>query len=670
MANHTLAIDIETYSDRSLKECGVYKYADSPDFEILLIAYKLDGAPTMLIDYEAITATGPDPDDLELMDYFTGLLTNPDYLKTAFNAPFEIACLCKAFGIPHLPEQWECTMAKSYQCGMSGTLDDIAQILRLEGKLNEGRSLIRYFCVPCKPTKVNGFRTRNLPRHDPVKWELFGKYCVRDVDVECSIRNKLSFFKPLPIERDVWILDQRINRKGVRIDRQLVENAIHIDTVNQGRIMREISAITGISNPKSLPQLKKWIFEESDEEMQIDSLAKEKIPGLLANCNDETIKEVLNLKAGLVKSSVAKYYKMLNYVTPDDCVRGLYQYAGAQRTMRWAGRGIQVHNLPKNDRKLFAHLDEARRLVKEGDYETLDMVFDNQAFVLSQLIRTAFIPSEGRDFFVSDFSSIEAVILAWLAREEWRLKVFRGHGKIYEASASAMFGVPIELCGKGTEYRDKGKIAELALGYQGSVGAMVVMGALRMGLKESELAGIVSRWRLSNPAITQFWYDVGACAIQAVENPGDKITFGRLKFQVKGHVLYITLPSGRSLCYLRPRMQEGKYGMGLTYEGTDSKMGKRKWGRLETYGGKLVENIVQGTARDILAEAMLRVDTYGYSIVLHTHDEVVTDELDQGVPGIDTLKQLNSLMTVLPEWASDLPLGAAGFKTKYYKKED
>lgn len=687
MPKHTLAVDIETYSETDLKKCGVWKYAQDSKFEVLIICYKIDNEPTQTLDLNSIFEIA----------WFTELLLDPEYEKTAFNASFERVCLMRWFNIYLDPVQWSCTMALAYTCGMSGGLDMVAQILRIPGKLYEGKNLISYFCVPRKPTKHDK-RTRIYPTDDPQNFELFVKYCVRDVDVEYSIRQRLANAPMGYKEKAIWALDQKINDKGIRLDTQFIEDAIKINDTYSAWVLDEARELTGLENPKSIKQLKKWLEEELDEEiseyeyirqttgvtpsylkpseenaadLEIKDLSKNSVKDIIAAVKSDKVKEVLALRQRMSKTSISKYKAMMR-VQHAGVVRHVLQYGGAARTLRWAGRILQPHNLAKSE---LDDIDMARRCVIGGDAEWMDSIYDNIPDTLSKLIRTSFTASPGNRLIVSDFSAIEARVLAWLAGEQWRLDVFKGHGKIYEASAAAMFNIPIESVTKGSDYRQRGKVAELALGYQGSKGALITMGALRLGIPESDLMDIVNRWRAANPAIVQFWYTIQNATVAAVNNPGQTIRGvedrdgnwrslpSGITMQVKNSVLFITLPSGRRLCYLRPRMEEDSYGYGLTYEGKE-KDGK-KWGRQKTYGGKLVENIVQAISRDLLAEAMLRLDKRGYNIVLHVHDEVVMD-----MPfGIGSVEEVTDIMREPVPWSDGLPLNADSFETFYYKKD-
>lgn len=662
---HELATDVETFSSVDIKKSGAYKYCASPDFELLILAYKIDDQPIQLLDL----------DDENAVEAFGELLLDKRYLKTAFNAPFERAALAAFYRCEMPADQWACTQAKAFASGLAGGLDQVAQILKVGEKMKEGATLMRYFSVPCKPTKINGGRTRNLPSHDPEKFARYQQYCIKDVELEVKIKKILSFFKLPEVERKIWVLDQKINDYGVRLDRTLIQNAVSFAADYNSELVKRAIEITGLDNPKSVPQLKAWLEEEIEED--IEDLSKNTIPALLKKTAAMgNVQEVLRLRQQISKTSNKKYDKMLSCIMGDDKVRGLFQYCGGQRTRRWGGRLCQPQNYPRND---IDDLELARRLVAEGDKFYFDMFYSGAthntgiSYTLSQLLRTAFVPSEGCRFIISDFAAVEARIAAWIAQEEWRLEVFRGHGKIYEASAAKMFKVPIEQVTKDLRYR--GKVAELALGFGGSVGALLRMlkveatkkGLSEIEIPEKDLPGIVSSWRIASPAITQCWWNVGDAAFEAVMNPG-KICYPvdtgcEISYQVKNNVLFCTLPSGGQLCYIRPRIVEGKYGPCVSYEGKEQD--SNKWGRVETYGAKLFENVVQAIARELLAGAMLRLDEAGYQIALHVHDEVVLD-----VPhGSGSIKEINKIMTYLPPWADGLPIGAESFESNFYKKE-
>lgn len=644
-----LSIDIETYSGVDLTKSGVYAYTEAPDFEILLFGYAFDDGPVEIVDLAS--GEGLPAEVFEA-------LTDPTTIKTAFNANFERTCLAKHFNKPMPPEQWRCTQAHALTLGLPIRLEDVAKALKLKHqKDNAGKALIRYFSIPCKPTKANGRRTRNLPEHASEKWEQFKAYCRQDVEVERAIRERLLQY-PMQ-EQKLWELDQRINDTGVRIDPVLVKNAIACDTIYQEKLLAEATRLTGLDNPNSVSQLKKWLKEAVD--LEVESLNKESVPELLKQTKSNTVKRVLELRQELAKTSVKKYQAMERAKCRDDRIRGLLQFYGANRTGRWAGRLVQVQNLPQNKLK---DLGLARNLLLARQYDTLELLFDSVPVVLSQLIRTAFIPADGYRFIVADFSAIEARVIAWLAGEKWRMDVFNGDGKIYEASAAQMFKVPVESITKDNPLRQKGKIAELALGYQGSKGALITMGALNMGLTEEELPGLVTTWRQTNPAIVQYWSNVEEAAMKAVRDKTSTELPHGLTFSYESGMLFIRLPSGRRLAYVRPRIEvEERFNkMGLTYEGYE----QGKWNRLRTYGGKLVENIVQATARDCLAEAMLLLDAAGYRIVMHVHDEVVME-----VPNNDphALEDACEIMGQPIDWAPGLPLRADGFECNYYRKD-
>ncbi|WP_335871064.1 DNA polymerase [Bacillus sp. 2205SS5-2] len=646
-----LAIDIETYSKADLVKCGVYAYSESVDFEILLFAYAVDDKEVQIVDL----ASGEKiPDDIERA------MTDPNVLKTAYNANFERTCLAKHFNKPMPPDQWRCSSVHALMLGLPGYLDGVAKCLKLkEQKLKEGKSLIRYFSVPCKPTKVNEGRTRNLPEHDLDRWNTFKLYCKQDVEVERQIRKKLEAFPISKVEQKLWELDQKINDEGVLIDKSLVINAIQADKSFQDELFDEAILLTGLENPNSPVQLKGWLMKQG---IEVDSLAKKNVEALMDEVANSEVKRLLELRQAMSKTSVKKYEAMERSVCLDQKIRGLLQFYGASRTGRWAGRLVQIHNLPRNS---LDDLHIARSLLKSGDYETISILFDSLSDVLSQLIRTAFIPSKGNRFIVADFSAIEARVIAWLSGERWRMDVFQIHGKIYEASAAQMFKVPIETIDKGSLLRQKGKIAELALGYGGSKGALMQMGAIEMGLTEDELPELVSAWRDANPNIVKLWWAIEAAALKAVkEKVVVKIQYGLTFHYTKG-ILFIKLPSGRSLAYVRPKIGiDERFGKEqLTYEGTEQR--SKQWGGIPTYGGKLTENIIQAIARDCLAVSMLRLDEAGYHINFHVHDEVVLD-----VPiGTGSMEDVEVLMGQPVEWAPGLPLGADSFETFYYKKD-
>ncbi len=641
-----LEMDIESYSDVDLIKCGVYAYADSPAFEILLFAFSFDGGETQIIDL----AQGEKlPAEVE------EAIFDVSVTKTAYNANFERTCLSKHFGRYIPPESWHCSAVQAAMLALPRSLEDVGRVLGLdEQKMKEGKELIRYFCVPCKPTKANGGRTRNLPRHAPEKWELFKTYCKRDVDVEKSIRRKLHNF-PIPeSEMELYRLDQRINDRGVLVDMGLVEQAIACERLHKEIVTKRAYELTGLENPNSVVQLKGWL---GDMGMEAESLSKKAVAEMIAGTDGE-VEELLRLRLLMAKTSVKKYEAMERSVCSDGRVHGLLQFYGANRTGRFAGRLVQIQNLPQNH---LPDLELARELVKQGRFEDIELLYDSTPNVLSELIRTAFIPKPGCRFVVADFSAIEARVMGWLSGEEWVLDVFRGDGKLYEMTASRMFGIPMAEIGKGSSERAKGKVASLACQYGGSTGALVSMGALDMGLTEEELPPLVAAWRKANPHMVQFWWDVDAAAIKAVTEK-QRTKVGKIIFEYKSGILFITLPSGRKLSYVKPRMAVNRFGRdGLTYEGISE---NKKWSRIETYGPKLVENIVQGTARDLLAEAMLRVEKKGYPIVMHCHDEIIA-EVPEGIGSVD---EMCEIMAVQPEWAEGLPLRADGYQCSFYQK--
>lgn len=643
----TLAIDIETYSDVDLISCGVYKYSSSPHFEILLIAYSIDDEETVCID----VANGEEPPK-EFME----LLFDDTVTKTAFNANFERTCFSNYYQHSFRPEAWRCTAVQAAMLALPLSLEGVGAVLGLDKqKMTEGKELIKYFCSPCKATKSNGGRTRNLPKDAPEKWRQFKTYCIRDVDVEKQIRQRLAKF-PIPKrEQEIYCLDQRINDRGIMVDRNLVNHAVACDLLYKETATARAYELTGLENPNSVSQLKIWLKEKG---LEVDSLAKDTVKDLSMKAEGD-VQEVLKLRLATSKTSVKKYEAIDRSVCAENRVHGLLQFYGANRTGRWAGRLVQIHNLPQNH---LPDLELARALVSEGRYEEVELFYESTPNVLSELIRTAFVAKPGCRFIISDYSAIEARVLAWFAGEEWRLQVFETHGKIYEASASAMFHVPIEEITKTSPLRQKGKISELALGYGGAVGALTSMGALKMGLTEEELPGLVSTWRSANPHITAFWWAVDEAAVTAVRDKKPS-KVGRVSFEYKSGILFVTLPSGRKLSYVKPRMMLNKFGReGLTYEGIGE---SKKWMRLETYGPKLVENIVQAASRDILAEAMLRLEKEGFDIVCHVHDEVVLEVPD----GKSSVEEVNEIMAVNPVWTEGLPLKAAGFESPFYKKD-
>ncbi|MEI8142857.1 MAG: DNA polymerase [Chitinophagia bacterium] len=646
----TLSIDIETYSSADLAKSGVYKYVEAPDFEILLLAYSFNDAPVQIVDL----ASGE-----VLPELVESALQNSAVLKTAHNANFERTCISKQFKMILPPGEWECTMVKAAMLGLPMSLDAVSKVLKLEEKKDAaGKALIRFFSIPCKPTNKNNQRTRNLPVHDSEKWQQFKDYCIKDVQVEKAIRSKIAFFEATPFEKKLWKIDQIINDTGVLVDLAFVNNAIAQDIENKERLTKEAIELTKLDNPNSAAQLKEWLTEEIGE--SVTSLTKEAIPTLIKDADCEVVKRVLVLRQEMSKTSVKKYEAMAKAVCADGRIRGLLQYYGANRTGRWAGRLVQVQNLPQNH---LEDLDLARKCVASNDLDLLELLFGNVPDTLSQLIRTAFVAPKGHRFIVADFSAIEARVIAWLANERWRMQVFATHGKIYEASAAQMFKIPIESVTKGSDLRQKGKVSELALGYQGGPNALIKMGALKMGIAEDELPKLVKMWRNANPAIVTLWNTVEQAAIEALEGFPTVIQHG-IKFSLENGLLAIQLPSGRKLMYQNPKLTMGKYDKQLiSYEGMDQTT--KQWCRQDTYGGKLVENIVQAIARDCLAESMLRLYEVGYKIAMHVHDENVLEVPD----GFGRLDEVNEIMGRPIPWAKGLPLKAESYETLYYKKD-
>lgn len=640
----TLSIDIETYSDVDLSKCGVYKYASSPTFEVLLFGYAVDGGDVCVVDL----ACGE-----QIPEEVISALSDTSVTKWAFNAMFERVCLSNFLGEWLEPEGWHCTMVWSATLGLPLSLESAGAALGLEKqKLTEGKDLIRYFCVPCKPTKANGGRTRNRPEHDPEKWERFKAYNLRDVETEMQIQKRLSNF---PVPDAIWEeyqLDQEINDRGIGVDMELVRQAIVMDARSRERLTATMQELTELNNPNSVQQMKQWLV---DHGLETDTLGKKAVAELIKTA-PEPLREVLSLRQQLAKSSVKKYTAMENAVCADSRAHGMFQFYGANRTGRFSGRLIQLQNLYKNT---MPDLAQARALVRSGNYEALSMLYEDIPDTLSQLIRTAFVPQNGRKFIVADFSAIEARVIAWFAGERWRLKVFEDGGDIYCASASQMFHVPVEKHGVNGHLRQKGKIAELALGYGGSVGALKSMGALEMGLAEEELQPLVDAWRSSNPMITQFWWDVDRAVKDCIRQRVPTETHG-LRFDYRSAMLFITLPSGRRLAYVKPRIGENQFGgESVTYMGVS---GTKKWEQLESYGPKFVENIVQGTARDILCYAMQTLKNC--SIVAHVHDEIII-EADRRMSVAAVCEQMGRT----PPWAKGLKLRADGYECEFYQKD-
>lgn len=658
----SLEIDIESFSSVDLKKCGVYKYAESPDFEILLFGVSVDGGEVTVYD---LASGDTVPEEI------IKALSDDSVIKWAYNASFERVCLSvwlrrdypqyfSSYSIEEDtvrnyldPTSWRCSLVWGAYMGLPLSLEGIGKVLKLENqKMTEGKALIRYFCVPCKPTKANGGRTRNLPEHDPVKWSTFIAYNKRDVETEMAIQQKLSKFPVPDFLWEEYHLDQEINDRGIQLDMVLAEQAIAIDERSREELSAKMRQLTALENPNSVQQMKEWFTKHG---LEVDSLDKKSVKELLKTAPPE-LAEVLELRRQLAKSSVKKYQAMQNAVCADGRARGMFQFYGANRSGRWAGRLIQLQNLPQNH---MAHLEDARSLVRSGDYALLSALYDSVPEVLSELIRTAFVPRDGYKFIVSDFSAIEARVLSFLADESWRLKVFAENGDIYCASASAMFHVPVEKHGQNAHLRQKGKIAELALGYGGSVGALKSMGALEMGLSEEELQPLVDAWRTSNPNIVQLWWDVDNAVKTAVRQRLDTETHG-IRFRYRSGMLFIILPSGRQLCYVKPKMGTNKFGgESVTYEGVGS---TKKWERIESYGPKFTENVVQAISRDILMYAM-RTLSHCF-IVGHVHDELIIE------CGMDvSLDAVCEQMGRTPPWIKGLNLRADGYETMFYKKD-
>jgi len=656
-----LSIDLETYSSVDISKCGVYKYAEAPDFEILLFGYSVDGGEVIVLDL----AQGE-----VIPEEILAALSDERVMKWAFNAQFERVCLSNylrrhyplyfhSYSIPEDtvrdyldPHGWKCSMVWSAYMGLPLSLKSVGEVLKLsEQKMDEGKALIRFFSVPCAPTRANGFRERNLPEHDPEKWELFKSYNGRDVEVEMAIQDKLRRF---PVPDAVWEeyrLDQEINDRGIRLDMDVMTNAIRIDAQSRERLSAELQRLTGLENPNSAAQMKGWLAANG---LAMESIGKKEVAAVMETAPAH-ITEVLALRQQLAKSSVSKYQAMQNAVCADGRARGCFQFYGANRSGRWAGRLIQLQNLPQNH---MPDLEQARELVKTGNRSALELLYDNVPKVLSELIRTAFIPREGYKFVVSDFSAIEARVIAYLAGEEWRSEVFKNGGDIYCASASQMFHCKVEKHGENAHLRQKGKIAELALGYGGSVGALKAMGALEMGIPEEELQPLVDKWREANPKIVQLWWDVDRCVKETVRKKTETETHG-ITFSCRAGMLFIQLPSGRRLSYVRPRMGENRFGgEAVTYEGTGV---NKRWERIESYGPKFVENIVQAISRDILCYAM-RTLSHCF-IVGHVHDELII-ECSKDV----SLEAICEQMGRTPPWVEGILLRADGYETGFYKK--
>lgn len=643
---HQISIDIETYSSVNLAKSGAYPYAASSDFELLLFGYAVDFGPVKVIDL-----TQGEQIPIEIYQ----ALDDPTIIKSAFNAQFERVCLSRFVGHQLSPQGWHCSRVWAATLGLPLSLKDVGTVLGLDKqKITAGKELVKYFCTPCMPTKTNQGRTRNFPYHAPDKWQLFKEYNQRDVEVEMAISQKLSSYPVPQSEWELYWMDQRINDRGILIDQELVDNAIKCDQTFRQQYFAKSQKITGLDNPNSPLQLKTWLNEQG---VQVDSLAKTAVADLVKTSSGQ-IKKVLTLRQLLAKSSIKKYQAMQNAMSNDHRVHGLLQFYGATRTGRWAGRLVQVQNLPRNS---LPELQAVRDLVKQGNFETLGLLYESVPDVLSQLIRTAFIPKAGYSFYVADFSAVEARVIAWLSGETWRQEAFAQNKDIYCESASQMFGVPVVKHGINGELRQKGKIAELALGYGGSVGALKAMGATKMGLTEDELPSLVTMWREASPNIVQFWWDVDQAAKNCIRTHLHTNTHG-MNFSYQGNCLFIQLRSGRRLCYPQPKIGLNRFGSeSITFMGINT---VKKWGRIETYGAKLVENIVQATSRDLLAWAMFRLEKAGYPSVIHIHDETVI-EASKG----KSLDEIIAIMTETPSWAKGLILNAAGFVGDFYQKD-
>ena len=656
--HRVMGVDIETYSSVDLAGSGVYAYTEAPDFDILLIGYKFDDeAEVHVIDTLAV-----DRDfDPELYE-FREALTDPGIIKTAFNANFERTCLAKWTGAAMPPEEWRCTMIKALTLGLPGNLADVGIAMGLpEEKLKDpqGKALIQFFSKPCKPTRTNGQRTRNLPAHDPAKWKLFIEYNRQDVVTEQEILRQLDIYKTPESEQQLWALDQHMNDNGVKLDIPMVEKIVEYDTQRRQELQEEAKVLTGLANPNSLAQLKKWLSKQG---VTMTSVTKDTIAATLQTDIPDSVRRMLEIRTALGKTSVAKYSTMLTAVCQDHRLRGILQFYGANRSGRWAGRLVQTHNLAKNS---LPDLDLARELAAAGDFDTLATLFGETAFVFSELIRTAFIPSDGCRFVVSDFAAIEARVLAWIAGEEWTLEAFRQGKDIYCETASMMYRVPVEKHGQNSHLRQKGKVAVLACGYQGGVGAMKRMDK-GGSIPEDELQSVVDQWREANPKVVKLWRTCELAAKTAIQEHRTVRLAHGIAFSYINRNLFIKLPSGRKLCYWDTRLKQDDYTgrLSITYMGVNQET--KQWGETETYGGKLVENIVQATARDCLAVAMTRVSDLGYKIVMHVHDEMIVD-----VPNTDTEApgRINAIMAQPIDWAEGLPLKGDTYETPFYKKD-
>lgn len=647
----TLSVDIETYSSADIRTTGAYKYAEAEDFEILIIAYSLDGSPVKAIDMYDI--------DESLYKEFKLALLDSDVTKYAFNANFERTCLARHFKQSMPPNEWVCTMVNATRVGLPASLDKVGEVLNLQDQKDKsGKNLINYFSKPCKPTKTNGGRTRNLPEHDTEKWQMFIDYCVRDVEVEMNVADKIKDFQVPTIEQRFWTVDQHINDRGIRLAEDLMLGANELDKISKAELLKQATLLTGLENPNSPTQLLAWF--NTEQGIDIPNLQKKTVQEYVSKTTGKA-KQMLEIRLQMSKTSVKKYNKMHDMMCSDKRVRGLFQFYGAG-TGRWAGRGVQLQNLTKHYIS-DTELDIARDLIKQHDFDSLELLLDvHPQDLLSQLVRTTFTAEEGFELAVSDFSAIEARVIAWFAGEQWRLDVFNTHGKIYEASAAQMFNVPVESITKGDPLRQKGKVSELALGYQGGPGALKAMGALEMGLNEEELKPLVDSWRAANPNIVDFWKGCQNAAIQTVKTRTEHHTHG-LRFYIKKGFLMIELPSGRALAYPKAKLGQNSWGSDVVeFMGLDL---NRRWTTLKTYGGKLVENIVQATARDLLAISLLRIEEAGFKTVGHVHDEVII-EIPKGSNG---LEEIEKLMSQPVSWAKGLNLNSDGFTSPFYMKD-
>lgn len=654
-----LFIDVETYSSVDIKESGAYKYIESPDFEILIIGYALDDGPVKIVDL----AQGE-----EMPEEFEEALLDPDCVKVAHNAVFERLSF-KRIGYNVPAEQWYCTSVKAAYCGLPLSLDGVSKALNLtDKKLDTGKALIKYFSCPCKATRVNGMRTRNYPEHAPEKWEMYKEYNKYDVLAEREIFHRLEAYIIPDIERKMYVLDQNINDRGILVDMELAESAIAVDNTYTSILTQHAQQLTGLENPNSPVQIRQWVEKKTGN--VVLSLSKETMPDLFKEfAGYPDVIELLNIRKKLSKTSIKKYYAMLNCAMKDHRVRGTFQFYGANRTGRWAGRLLQLQNLSKNH---ISHIEVPREMIRARDWESVEMMYDDVADILSQLVRTALIASPGKVFSVADFSAIEARVISWLANEKWRMDVFRGDGKIYEATGAKMFNVPISAITKGSVLRDKSKISELALGYEGSLGALKRMGGERMGLSDTEMMSLVRKWRSANPAIVDMWKEIDEASKEAVRYQRPvSCTCRNIIFDCNGEFMTIQLLSGRKLFYYGPKFKDKKIGHStmptrvLCYQGVVQET--KQWGEIDTYGGKLTENIVQAISRDLLGNSMLNLEANDYHPVCHIHDEVLCEVPEENAQAY--YEEMASIMGTPPEWASDLPLRADGYTTPFYLKD-